>query len=465
MMNKNNPTFQLSLLLCTFFLWCLPSVSAQSPEQMFSKGLEMTHEAVESQNWGNYEEGIKLMEKAYKKHKDRADWCYEIAKAYYYYIPINGHLTAWNEKRGLQWLEEGVKLGDFYSALELYRHYRPNNPSRPLSVLSPLSRKKNWKQYQNRQNKCRKAAAVVMAAAIPENFNYYRDLADVAKFTHNDNLKNKYRALAFEREEYGALEELMNDLNATYYITSPSKMYDAAVAIWNKYYHDPNYSTHVKIGRDLFEKAAKSGDAAAQYQMARIYFKGLTVEPDTLKAVSWLKLAANEYPQAAYDLGVMYIDGMGIEKDPERGVEFLEKGSEEKDLKSILALGKCYLYGIGIPRDIAKSKELFERSSSRMPPSGILIDGLRIYDLDYLTGLGYYFENSPECVPLFEKSREKTSFRLSERNDLLLKLASCYQEGKFGVTPDPTKAADLIKEARELMKKEYPEITSENIYF
>ena len=64
--------------------------------------------------------------------------------------------------------------------------------------------------------------------------------------------------------------------------------------------------------------AADSGDAQAQYDLARAFESGKGQVQDDFEAVRWLRAAAeNGHPAAALDLGWMLANGYGVAKDRE----------------------------------------------------------------------------------------------------------------------------------------------------
>lgn len=430
----------------------------QSPAEMFSQGLEMTDQAVANDDMDSYAEGLKLMEKAQKKDKKRADWCYEIGSRYYYYVRFGGHFFPWDRKKGIKWFNEGAKLGDLRSALVLFKQYKPK--SEPYSVLAPKS---EWKQYFKERDKSWDYAGIALKAEIPSDFNDYLTLAEAASFTKNDDLANRYAAKAADNKESGAIDFLIWDERALDYLTSPEAMYEAAGSMWkrnkNEYGHNDRDNGFI-----WFEKSAKAGYPLAQYQMGYIYLNGLTVKPDTLKSVSWYKLAAkNNVPGAISALGRLYINGKSIEKDAERGFQLLNESADKGHINSKLYLAYCYLYGLGTPQDTKKARNLFQKyfdSFNHAPDLRLIFVDNRIIDLDYLLGLTYYYENSAECIPLFEASLKNKDFNRLQRGDLLRKLAYCYRDGKFGKQVDKEKAESLLSNAANYGRSE---ITSDNI--
>lgn len=422
----------------------------QTPEEIFSKGLKMTDTAQKNDDFQSFEDGLKLMETAQKKDKERADWCYEIGSHYYYYVSFGNKALSFNREKGLKWFEKGAKLGDLKSALVLYSHYKPE--AEPYSILSP---EKEWKQYFKERDKCYIYAGIALTAKIPANFDDYNTLADAASFTNNRDLAIRYAAKAADNEELLSLETLINDERAFDYLTSPKAMYEAAKAIWNRNRNDI-WRNDIANGLLFCEKSAELGYPLAQLQMGYIYLTGITskqvnVKPDTLKAVSWYKLAAkNKEPEAISELGRLYINGKGIEKDIKQGFMLLNESDASGWPNSKLYLGYCYLYGIGTNRDTKQARKYFQTyfdSLNHTPGNRLIIVDRRVVDLDYLVGLSYFYENSPECVALLEASLKNKTYNKSQRSDTLRKLAQCYKTGFNGIPIDIDKANNLFEKS------------------
>lgn len=431
---------------------------AQTPSELFAKGLEMANQAITDDNMNSFVEGLKIMEKAQKKDKKRGDWCYEIGVKYYDYVSFGGHIFTWDREKGLKWFKEGAKLGDLKSALVLYKKYKPE--SKPYSILSPKS---EWNRYFKERDKCMVYAGIALKAEIPLDFKDYLKLADAASFANNTDLANQYAAKAAENKEWGALDYLIKDEKALEYLTSPEVMFEAAGKMWkrdlNEYGHNDKMNGFI-----WFEKSAKAGYPLAQNQMGYIYLRGWTVRPDTLKAVSWYKLAAkNKIPEAISALGRLYINGKGIERDVDKGFKLLNESADSGHINSKLYLGHCYLYGLGTSKDIQQARYLFQSyfdSFNHAPDLRLIYVDNHIIDLDYLLGLTYYYENSPQCVPLFEASLKNKSYVNLQRSDLLHKLASCYQSGLCGTPIDKAKSDSLLLAAAKFNSSE---ITEHNI--
>lgn len=434
-----------SIIIC-ISLW-IPSLAQNSVNDVWIQGENKTKQAIESNNLVLYLDGLKLMEKAFKENTN-GDWCYKIGSCYYYAkLWDNGHCRPLDRKKGLKWFEMGAKLGDLKSALVLYVEYRPKEE--PYSILAPL---KEWKKYFKARDKSWEYAGIALQANIPSDFDDYVTLGDAAWFTNNEDLAHQFFAKAADNGEYGAIKKVILDERALVYLTSPKAMYEAGIQMWKRGIENDIHHDRVN-GLKMYEKSAKLGYPKAQEQMGYIYLTGQTVAPDTLKAISWYKLAAqHNLTDVMYLLGKLYINGKGIERDGDKAFEYFKESADSGYVHSELPLGYCYLYGIGTAKNMNKAREYFQTYFSRLnhaPEVRLFHSNSLIVDLDYLIGLTYYFENSPEAIKLFEASLKNNTFYHSQRADLLYKLSSCYRGGKCGAATNLLKANNLQNEAKK----------------
>ena len=72
-------------------------------------------------------------------------------------------------------------------------------------------------------------------------------------------------------------------------------------------------------------KAAKQGDAFAQFNLGVMYYNGDGVPQDYSEAAKWYRKAAEQgHAKAQSNLGVMYADGKGVPKDYVKAYMWLE---------------------------------------------------------------------------------------------------------------------------------------------
>lgn len=93
----------------------------------------------------------------------------------------------------------------------------------------------------------------------------------------------------------------------------------------------PSYGYAEKRPSELdlkaLRKKALKGDAEAQYWMGRTYLEGrLDCDKDTLLAVKWLELSANNGKDwAQYCLAKMYYNGLGVETDRMKAIKWYKQ--------------------------------------------------------------------------------------------------------------------------------------------
>lgn len=77
-------------------------------------------------------------------------------------------------------------------------------------------------------------------------------------------------------------------------------------------------------------KAAKQGDAAAQYLLGKMYNDGEGVTKDYKQALNWFTKSAKQgNAEAQYWLGLMYAGGTGVPQDYREAVEWYTKAAEQ----------------------------------------------------------------------------------------------------------------------------------------
>ena len=80
------------------------------------------------------------------------------------------------------------------------------------------------------------------------------------------------------------------------------------------------------------QKAAKSGQAAAQFYLATRYQSGTDVSKDMKQAFTWFKSAADQgISSAQLNVGRMYADGIGISKNESSARQYFEKAASHGD--------------------------------------------------------------------------------------------------------------------------------------
>jgi hypothetical protein len=120
------------------------------------------------------------------------------------------------------------------------------------------------------------------------------------------------------------------------------------------------------------EAAASSGNATAQFQLGRAYFRGSGVAADKAKAHEWiLKSAEQGNPDAITSMGYFYSQGVVLEKDEAKAIEWFRKGAETGSPKSQMNLGLMLRQGKTITLNHTESMEWLEKAASTGDPDAV----------------------------------------------------------------------------------------------
>lgn len=95
---------------------------------------------------------------------------------------------------------------------------------------------------------------------------------------------------------------------------------------------------------------AKRGDAAAQYEIGRLYAKGQGVWQNYPEAAKWYRRAAEQgHAEAQLSLGILYEEGTGVPLDLSKATYWYRKAAEQGDMRAQMRAGFMYGTGRGVP--------------------------------------------------------------------------------------------------------------------
>ncbi|MEM1106664.1 MAG: peptidoglycan-binding protein [Pseudomonadota bacterium] len=107
---------------------------------------------------------------------------------------------------------------------------------------------------------------------------------------------------------------------------------------------------------ELISDSARKGLPIAQYQLAKLFEKGLGVPRDLAEARRWTEQAASGgNVRAMHDLAVFFADGEGGEQSFAQAVEWFGKAAEFGVLDSQYNLAVLYQQGLGISEDLEEA--------------------------------------------------------------------------------------------------------------
>jgi hypothetical protein len=135
--------------------------------------------------------------------------------------------------------------------------------------------------------------------------------------------------------------------------------------------HLPAMAQSPDIG--ALQKAAKEGNADAQYQLADAYLEGKGTPINAKQGVEWLEKAAKlDHPGAQLMLAKLLLVGTtNVSKDSKQGLEWLRKSADHGYAPAQYSLGRLYQDGdaeTGTARSPHEAAKLF-RAAARQPGS------------------------------------------------------------------------------------------------
>ncbi len=148
------------------------------------------------------------------------------------------------------------------------------------------------------------------------------------------------------------------------------------------------------------ESAAKEGDAAAQLEMARAYYRGIGVEKNLKTAMEWLKKAAESgNPEALTQMGVFYFEGTGVPKDEKEALAWFRKAAEAGSTLGQLNLGVLLRQGKEIERSNEESLEWIHKAAD-----GGRVEAKMVLGQLYFTGDSLQRKDYAKAVPYLAES-------------------------------------------------------------
>ena len=115
----------------------------------------------------------------------------------------------------------------------------------------------------------------------------------------------------------------------------------------------------------LLQQSAAQGYAPAQGELAGMYLDGTGVPKNAAKAFELYSRAADRgYPPALVGLSSMYRDGVGCKKDIAKGLSLLRAAAGRGDDVAAVNLGLAYQYGLGVPKDLAAATEWYSKGAA-----------------------------------------------------------------------------------------------------
>jgi len=118
--------------------------------------------------------------------------------------------------------------------------------------------------------------------------------------------------------------------------------------------------------RDLYEKAAGLGSAAAMYNLGLLYSSGQGFEADLTQALSWYQKAAELGDRdAQFSCGLLYANGEGTAQDSVQALHWLQAAAEQGHPEAQYFCGLLYANGEGAEADLDQAKAWLQRAADQ----------------------------------------------------------------------------------------------------
>ncbi len=222
------------------------------------------------------------------------------------------------------------------------------------------------------------------------------------------------------------------------------------------------YPKNLEKARYWFTRAADSGNAAAQYQVAVMASKGTGGPKDEETASryyekalqTWRKEADAGDSKAALWAALVYERKLVPDSSPEKSVPYLLHAAESGNLTAQGLLAFKYRDGLGVPQDAAKAVEWFEKAAGRKDLGAVMELGMMYRDGKYMP------PDREKALNWFEKGAEwKDPYSMAALADMLMEgspsgeqaaraLALYREAAAIGYPPAALKAAELLQNGK-----------------
>ncbi|MGO9605386.1 MAG: TIR domain-containing protein [Candidatus Binataceae bacterium] len=125
---------------------------------------------------------------------------------------------------------------------------------------------------------------------------------------------------------------------------------------------DKNYPEALK----WFRKSAEQGNALAAHGLGEMYMNGWGADQDYSAAIKWYRISAEQgNALGEYGLGVMRMNGWGVDKNYSMAVKWYRKSAEQGNALGQHGLGVMYMNGWGVDKDYSEAVKWYRKSAEQ----------------------------------------------------------------------------------------------------
>lgn len=204
-------------------------------------------------------------------------------------------------------------------------------------------------------------------------------------------------------------------------------------------------------------KAARNGDAYAQFLIGKCFHKGDGVDQNYDLAAFWFRKSAdqgNAFSQFA--LGLYYGQGWGVTQDYKQEVYWFSKAAEQDNPDAQYMLGLCYASGEGVTQDNAQAAYWLHKAAEQGYEDAIKFLAENGNDFQPNTNsVSTVEELTNRANQLYKEEKYAEAFqyflKAAEKNDAysMAYIGYMYYFGK-GVTKDLTQSVSWYRKAANL---------------
>ncbi len=193
---------------------------------------------------------------------------------------------------------------------------------------------------------------------------------------------------------------------------------------------------------------AKTGDAEARYELARLYDQAEGTKKDIEESLRWCRLAAEQgLAKAQFTLSMCLMVGKGTPPDHQESIKWMRKAADQGHARAEFTLGMCYREGTGVKADPAEATKWLTSAAEKNNANAQYELGNQLY--------GEEADSAKDAIAArwFRKSAEQF------QPAACFSLGHCYLNGRGVVRNKIEGLAWMLMRAEKLGQESKEELT------
>ncbi len=193
---------------------------------------------------------------------------------------------------------------------------------------------------------------------------------------------------------------------------------------------------------------ARSGDAEARYELARLYDQAEGTKKDIEESLRWCRLAAEQgLAKAQFTLSMCLMVGKGAPPDQQESIKWMRKAADQGYARAEFTLGMSYREGTGVKADPAEAAKWLTSAAEKNNANAQYELGNELY--------GAEADSAKDAIAIrwFRKSAEQL------QPAACFSLGHCYLHGRGVVRNKIEGLAWMLMRAEKLGRESKDELT------